>query len=129
MVLVLVLVPAAPSASLRFLWGDSEDEDAATSCCCFSFFFCRLRSACERTVSSVTGRGCGASSSALLASEAELSDDSTSTCFLFLAGGGELLDSGSEDDPDDEEGMIGKNLRAIALERVDQHVTRTRRYD
>ena len=51
-----------------------------------AFLFCCLRSACESTVTSVEGRGCGASdfvssSSALLSSE-ELSESNDSTFLL-----------------------------------------------
>lgn len=54
-----------------------------------------------------SGRGCGASessSSSEVSWSSELSDDSASACLFFLVGAGELLDS--EDDPDDEEGML-----------------------
>lgn len=94
------------SSSLRFL-----DGDEVVSWSRFCLFFCRLRSACERTTSAEGSGGCGASespSSASLASvlswPSEPSDVSSSTCFLFLVGAAALLDS--EDDPDDEEGML-----------------------
>jgi hypothetical protein len=83
---------AGTSSSFRFL-EESFDDCSDFSC----FFFCRLRSACDRMFLSVGG---GASSSSLALTLPSLSDDDCVSCFLFLDGGGGLLDS-EEDEEDD----------------------------